>query len=194
MMIDHDDIDRGGVRGLQRLERLGAAIDGHDQRRPLARQLDQCVARRAVAFEQAVGDVGDRLDTQRAQDEDHQRRRGGTVDVVIAEHCDRLAGLDRIGQPFGSSVHVAEHRGIGHEAADRRGAMQIERFARRTAGEQQLGDEVVVAPTLPPIGRQRAPAPRLTEDRRGYAEDWSHVASHESVGVGMQVFPLRRAA
>ena len=46
---------------------------------------------RPVAFEQAVGDVDDRIDPGEAQEARQRRRRGRAVDVVVAEDRDRLA-------------------------------------------------------------------------------------------------------
>ncbi len=78
---------------------------------------------------------------------------------------DLLARLDRIGQPRGGAVHVAEARGVGHEATDRRRAVRVERFGRAAAGEQQFGDQI--AARHAPVARvrgPRAPPPRLTEN------------------------------
>ena len=57
MVIDDDDIDARIVRHVQRLIRHGAAIDGDDKAAALLAEPDQRLSRRAVSFEQAIGDV-----------------------------------------------------------------------------------------------------------------------------------------
>jgi hypothetical protein len=56
VVIDHDHIDPGGV-AMPAPRAPCAAIDGDDQAAAFARQPHQRLARRAIAFEQAVGDV-----------------------------------------------------------------------------------------------------------------------------------------
>ena len=57
----------------------------------------------------------------------HQGRAARAVDVVIAEHADRLAVLHRIGEPIGSDVHIDQHGRVGQQRAQRR----IEEVASR---------------------------------------------------------------
>ena len=77
-MVDHDNVEPRRRGLVERLERLGAAIDGDDQRRALASETNKRRAGWAVAFEQAIGDVGPRLKPE------------------IAEHAfDRIAALER---------------------------------------------------------------------------------------------------
>src|SRR3546814_21038074 len=52
---------------------------------------------------------------ERAEQPHEQRRRGGPVDVVIAENRHRFAGLDRIGEPRGGRVHITAQRGRSEE-------------------------------------------------------------------------------
>ena len=81
----------------------------------------------------------------------------------------------RIGEPICGCVHVAEDRGIGHEAADRGRAVRVERLARAAAREQQLRHQVVGREIgIARVRRQRAPAPRLAEDRTLDVEDGVH--------------------
>ena len=154
---------------------MGAAIYRDDQRGAFAGEADERCARRAVAFEQAVRDVGARFDAEVAQDQDHQRGGGGAVDVVIAEDRDLFVCLDGVGEALGGAVHVAEDRRVGHERADRGGAVCVECVAGAAPGEEELGDEVVARTVdpkaVPAICGERAPAPGLAEERRGYAEN-----------------------
>ena len=162
VMVDDDHVEPGGLGLLERLERLRAAIDGDRQARAALLQLDQRLARRAVALHQPVGDVDHRLGAEAAQQQHQQRRAGRAVDVIIAEDGDGLACLDRVGEPLGALVHVLEAGRVGEEIADRRLAVAGEVVALDPAGEQQLVDQRV--------GRQPGlarppPAPRLAADR-----------------------------
>ena len=108
VMIDDDHVDAGRLRHVERLERLRAAIDGDDQPRAALGDPHQRLAGGAVALHQPVGDIGLRIEAEIAQQADQQGGRGRAVDVIIAEDGDRLAGLDRVGEPCGGRVHVAE--------------------------------------------------------------------------------------
>ena len=66
-MIDDDHVEPGGLRLLERLEGLRAAIDGDREAGAALLQLDQRLARRAVALHQPVGDVDHRLRAEPAQ-------------------------------------------------------------------------------------------------------------------------------
>ena len=141
VMVDDDDVETGGLRLLERFERLGAAIDRDREARAALLELDQRRARRAVALHQPVGDVDHRLGAEPAQQQDEQGRAGRAIDVIIAENRDRLAGLDRVGEPLGALVHVLEAGRIGQEIADRRLAVTLEVVATNAAGEQELVDQ-----------------------------------------------------
>ena len=100
VMVDDDHVEPGRLGLLERLERLRAAIDADRDARAARLQLDQRLARRAIALHQPVGDVDDRLGAEPAQQQHQQRRAGRAVDVIIAEDGDRLAALDRVGEPL----------------------------------------------------------------------------------------------
>jgi hypothetical protein len=125
-MIDDDDVDARVARHGQRLERLGAAIDGDDQLRPFLGKPYQRLPRRTIALHQPVGDIGFGIGAELAKQTDQQSGGGGAVDVIIAEDGDRLAPLDRVGEPAGRLVHVPEDARIRHEAADGRSAMALQ--------------------------------------------------------------------
>ena len=175
-VVIHDhNIDTGALRCRQRIERLRAAIDRDDQLRAAFRDPDQSLARRAVAFHQPVGDIRLGVESQIAQQPDQQRRRGCAVDVIVTEHRHPFAPLDRVGEARGRLVHVAEDRRVGHEAADGRVAVQVERLARAAAREQQLRDQIV---GREPLRRGPAPAPRLAQYRALDAKD-----VHSAIGT-----------
>ena len=183
-MIDDDHVDSGLARHRQRLEGLGTAIDGDDQFRSLLRKPDQSLAGRAVALHQPVGNVCARIGAELAEQADQQGRRGRSVDVIIAEDGDRLAGLDRVGEAPGGLVHVPEDARIGHEAADRRGPVALQLLARNASGEKQLIDQIVGLEILVGgIARRPAPAPGLAEDGRGDSADMGGAGRHrQSLG------------
>ena len=97
MMIDDDHVEPRGARFLERLERLCPAIDTDRDACPLGLELDQGFARRAVALHQPVGDVDHGVGAEPPQQQHQQSRAGRAVDVVIAEDCDGLSLLDRVG-------------------------------------------------------------------------------------------------
>ena len=153
VMVADDHVEAGVGRLLQRFERLGAAVDGDRQRCAAPLQFDQRRARRAIALHQPVGDIDHRLDAEAAEQDRQQRRGGRTVDVIIAENGDGLAGLDRVGQPRRRLVHVPERRGVGQEIADGRRAVAGEVGFLDAAGQQQLVDQVaaeLIAAAAPP--------------------------------------------
>ena len=143
VMVDDDHVEPGGLGFLERFERLRAAIDADRDARAARLQLDQRLARRAVALHQPVGDVDHRLRAEPPQQQHEQGRAGRAVDVIIAEDRDRLAALDRVGEPLRALVHVLEAGRIGQEVADRRVAVAGKIVARDPAGEQQLVDQRV---------------------------------------------------
>ena len=171
VVIDHDHVDPCRMRHTQRLMRHGTAIDRDDQAGARLAQLDQRFARGAIAFEQAVGDVIARLDTQFAQEADQQRGTRRPIDVVIAIDGDRFARDDRLGNPVGGNVHIAEQRWIGQEIAQGRLAMPFDIGGLDTARKQQLADDIVAQRRL---GTQfhiaAAPTPCAAGEGRGYAE------------------------
>ncbi len=172
VVIDDDHIGLRFGGHVERLERLSAAIDGDDQVGAVAFEPDERFARGAVSLHQPVGDIGAGVVAELADQQDEERGGGRAVDVVIAEHHDGFARRYGVGQPLGGTVHVAKDRRVGHEAANRRGAVRVEVFAGAAAGQQQLGNQVVGRETgIARIGREPAPVPGLAEDRAFDVED-----------------------
>ena len=120
MVIDDDDVDAERARLCQWFDAGGAAIDRHQERRAARGQRAHRLDIRAITFEQAVGDVDQRVDAGLAQEARQQRRGCRAVDVVIAEYGDRLAAHDRVGNARRRLRHGGEHVGIGHRLLDRR--------------------------------------------------------------------------
>ena len=147
-------------RFLERLEGLRAAIDADGDARAARLQLDQRLAGRAVALHQPVGDIDDRLGAEPPQQQDQQGRAGRAVDVVIAEDRDRLAALDRVGEPLarpcpcpGSRTGRAGSRG----SSGRGGAPDPRARPRGRAAARR--------PAHPCRGRGRAAAASATAGR-----------------------------
>ena len=120
VMVDDDDGHAEFPRFRQRLEAGGAAIDGHEQRRALGRERPHRLDIGPVAFEDAVGDVDQRIEPAMAQVPGEQRRRGRAVDVVIAEDRDLLGARSRVGNAPRRRFHLRHGVGIGHQLADGR--------------------------------------------------------------------------
>ena len=120
MMIDHDHRHAEPPRFGQRLEAGGAAIHRHQQRRALAGEHAHRLDIGAVAFENPVGNMDQRIEPAMAQMPGQQRRRGGAVDVVVAEDRDLLAARRRVRDALGGGFHLRHGVGIGHQFADGR--------------------------------------------------------------------------
>ena len=119
-MIDDDDRHAELARFGQRLEAGGAAIHRHQQRSALAGEHAHRLDIGAVAFEDPVGDVDQRIEPAMAQVPGEQRRGRGAVDVVVAEDRDLLAARGRIRDTLGGGFHLRHGVGIGHQFADGR--------------------------------------------------------------------------
>jgi hypothetical protein len=96
-----------------RLHRGRAAIDREQQRGAARGERAHRLDIRAVAFEQAVGNVGQGIDAGVAQKARQQRGRRCAVDIVVAEDRDLLAAHDRIGKPAGCLRHGVSTFGSG---------------------------------------------------------------------------------
>ena len=118
---------------------------------------------RAIAFGHAVGNADQRLAPHGGQIFAEQRRRAGAVDVVIAEDGDPLAALDRAREPLRRRPHVGERQRIGHEVAQRRLQMPLDRLELDAAPGQDAGDEFAAPADL--RDRLRPRLPRRVEPR-----------------------------
>src|SRR5581483_7468632 len=90
VMVDDDDVEPARRRRRQRLVRGGAAIDGDDEARALLPEPGERGSVGAVTLAQAVRHIDAAVAADRAEEADEKRRRGGAVDIVIAEHDDLL--------------------------------------------------------------------------------------------------------
>ena len=76
-MIDHDHVQAEPARLGQRLDAGGAAIDGDEQRRAARGERADRLDVGAIAFENPVGDMHDRLAGRR-----WRRKRASSADAV----------------------------------------------------------------------------------------------------------------
>ena len=106
VMVDDDDFGAGSVGGVDGGLGGGAAIDGEDEAGAVLDKIGKRLGARAVAFGQAIGNIGRGRLSVRAQETLDQRHRSCAVDVVVAENGDRLACPDGGGEAIGRSLHV----------------------------------------------------------------------------------------
>ncbi len=176
VMVDHDDRHAKLPRFRQRLEAGGAAIDGHEQRRALGGKTAHRLDVRPIAFEDAVGDVDQRVEPAMAQMPGEQRRRGGAVDVVIAEDRDLLATRGCIGDSQRRRLHLRDGVRIGHQLANRRIEEVLDFVERDVAASQHPCQHLRQLVALRDRQRPRRPpciepvAPQFTRRRTRDAE------------------------
>ena len=162
MMVDHDHLDPGAMRHVKRFKGHRAAIDGNHQIAALLAEPDQRLSRGAIALHQPVRNIIASLQSEIAEQADQQGGTGCAVDIIVAEYRNLFLVADRLAQAFRCRFHVAEDGRIGHETPNRRVAVNRQCLATGTAGEQQLGDQVIgLEPRIACIGAGTAPAPAL---------------------------------
>ncbi|GFO82738.1 MAG: hypothetical protein A49_23650 [Methyloceanibacter sp.] len=120
VVVEDDHLRPGAIGGLDGLAAGRAAIHGEDQPRALLHEPGQGFRRRAIAFGEAVGNVGQTRLSVRAQKTLYERHARCSVDVVIAEDPDRLAAHDRRCEPLGGAGHVLKARRVRHQGLQRR--------------------------------------------------------------------------
>ncbi len=157
MMIEHDRIEAEAPRLSERLMAHRAAIDGDEKFRACLGERRDRLHIRAVAFENAVGNMDEERRAGAAEKIGEKRRRTGAVDIIIAEDGDRLAVLDRARQ---AARPPASYR-----------------RAHRDPASAGAGSGRDAAPP-PPAGRRGRRA-RAPEDRNGHV-----AASSLSRGLG----------
>ena len=92
VVVDDDDLLAGGGAVRQRREGGGAVVQAEDQAAAGPGQPVERSRAGAVAVDQPVGDEDDGIDPEGAGEADEERRRGGAVDVVVADDAEPLAG------------------------------------------------------------------------------------------------------
>jgi hypothetical protein len=92
--------------------------------------------------------VIEHLAAEIAQEAEHERAAARAVDVVVAEHRDRLAGAGGAGQPLGRRLHVDEHRRVGHQRAERRVEEMHRILDADAARREQAADDLRYAVAL----------------------------------------------
>ena len=174
VVVDDDHVHAQALRLFQRLDAGGAAIDGHDQRGAAGGERAHRLDIRAIALEQPVGDVDQRIEAAAAQEQAEQGGRGGAVDIVIAEDRDRLAAHRGVGNARGRRLHCGEHIRVGHQVA-------------------HVSDRGSPAPRRPRHRGRRAPAPAVPA-RRAAARlpAPAHCRGHRAAGARCARSPSAR--
>ncbi|MHC2406510.1 hypothetical protein ACVMGC_011054 [Bradyrhizobium barranii subsp. barranii] len=150
----------------------GAAIDGDEQRGALGGQRADRFGVRAVAFENPVGNMDQRIEPAMAQMPGEQRRRGRAVDVVVAEDRDLLAAHRRIRDPLRGGLHLGHSIRVRQQLADGRiqevaDAIDVDAAARQHPRQQlrqlvplhdgeRLGRPARIQPVEPKLVGERA--------------------------------------
>ena len=191
MVIDDDDIDVQRARLRQRLDAGGAAIDRHQQRRASRGERSHCFDIRSISFEQPIRNVDQRFDAGTTEKARQQRRRGGTVDIIIAKDRHRLAAHDGVGNSAGRLLHAGEYVRIGHRAFDRRIEERLDRVHLNVAAGENAREQLRNVVTLrngeragrPARVEPVAPRPagrRLFDAEKKIAIHWRNVTRLES--------------
>ncbi len=193
VMVDDDD-GHAELPGFgQRLDAGGAAIDRHQQRRALSRQHADGFGVGAVALEQPVGNVDQRIEAAMPQMPGQQRGGGRAVDVVVAEDRNSLAALDGVGQAGRRALHVDEDRRIGHQRLDGRIEESRNVLEPDAARGEHAAEELRQVVLLADRGREGL-APRLEALAPGEAAGRSHDAQEgvrPRYGFRRDVLPQR---
>lgn len=181
VMVDHDHGHAEAFCFGQRLDAGGAAIDGDEQRGALGRQSANRFGVGAVALENAVRDMDQRIEPAMAQVPGQQRRRGGAIDVVVAEDRDLLAPRRRVRDPLRRGLHLSHGERIRHQLPDGRiekvgDRVDVHPAARQHPRQQfrqlvplhdgeRLGRPARVQPVAPELVGERA---RDAQERLGH--------------------------
>ena len=88
-----------------------------------------------------------------------ERRAAGAVDVVVAEDRDPLAALDGAGEPLRRRLHVAHDEGVGHQVAQGRIEIAVDRLRRDAPPGENPSEEFVVPADLGDGERARLARP-----------------------------------
>ena len=159
-MVEHDDVEAEPRRRLERLVAHRAAVDGDDEPRAARGEALDRLGVRAVAFGDAVGDMDDRLDAA-----------GGEIFARGARRCRRRRRRSRRrsrrarrrstarGEALRRRLHVAHDEGIGHQVAQRRIEIAVDRLRRDAPAGQNPGEQFVVPADLGDGERARLARP-----------------------------------
>ena len=116
MVVDHHHAQANIGGGFQRVIGRRAAVNGDHQFNALG--VEPTKGRRAgtVAFGHPVGNIDAQFLAHMPEPADQLGGAGGAIDVVVGEHGQRRAGLERVDQQPRGQVHVGEAGGVGEQA------------------------------------------------------------------------------
>ena len=156
VVVDNNDVDTGVGNRRQRAVRRNPAIDRDDQTRTTGTEGRKRLFIRPVALLHPVGDMDIDGKTESPQNIDEKCRRGGPVDVIVAEHADRRSVPNRIGKARRRPVHVHETRRVRKKIAK----LRLEKLLDGQLAEIAAGKD--------PRHRKRHVG-KILRDRRGAA-------------------------
>ena len=142
VMIDDDHIEPCLGSGLERGKGGDAAIDRDDDAGTFILEAEQRRRVRSIALALPVRDIDHDATARGLEKAPEQRRRGGAVDIVIAEHGDRLAPLERLDEARHGLVHVEEVRRIGQLVLETRLEKTLGRLGRDAAAREEPANEL----------------------------------------------------
>ncbi len=124
---------------------------------------------RPIALALPVRDIDDDARAGRLEEAAEQRRRCRAIDIVVAEHGDRLAPLERFDKARHGLVHVEEVRGIGQLVLEARLEEALGRVGTYAAARQKTADKLGTGNALrdrePRALVARALAPQAPRER-----------------------------
>src|SRR2546425_2352170 len=112
VVVGDDEIDAELAREQGLAHGGDAAVDGHDDARPVRGELAERLAVEAVALLVAVRDVRADDRAELAERRDGDRRAGDAVDVVVPVDDDALASRERTMEALERPVHIAHRRAL----------------------------------------------------------------------------------
>ena len=142
MVVDDDHFRAGGVgRGDGGLCG-GAAVDGEDEARAIFDKAGKRLGARAVAFRQPIGNIGRGRLPMRAKKALDQSDRSRTVDIIVAEHGDRLSCPDGGCKALGRLLHVLQACRIRQQRLERRIEKAGDRLRIGAARSQHTAEQL----------------------------------------------------
>ncbi len=116
MVIGDDEGEAEGAGGFGFFDAGDSAVDGDDDIASLGRDCAQRVVVEAVAFVDAIGDVGVCSRSELLEAEKQDRAGSNTVGVVVAVDSDASAGVNGSVNQLGSTHRAGEFFGIAQAA------------------------------------------------------------------------------
>ena len=118
MMVEHHNVEAELLGFYERFMAGCPAIDGDQQLDAALGEVADGVHIRPVAFEDAVGNMHDRIEPAVAQIAREQRRGGGAVHVVIPENRYAFPMDNGMREARRGGLHIGQRMRVGQQALD----------------------------------------------------------------------------